>query len=184
MTLKEDQPTNNELTDEQNPEKKSRFRKFFISCFLLVLFLIIVVCFFISSLFSKFVVSGNSMEPTFQNNDTLIISSLPYLANPPKSNDVIVYKISNNSEKNYLKRIIGVPGDMVKIENGKVFLNGTELNEPYKNGKYTYGDKETILRENEYYVLGDNREPNASQDSRELGPIKRDAIVGKVWRKI
>lgn len=176
--------TENELKEKPDEKKKQRFRKFFISCFVFFIILLIIAGFFISSLFSRFLVSGNSMEPNFQNNTSLIISALPYISDNPKSGDVIVFKLSENTEVDYVKRIIGIPGDVVKIENGKVFLNNTELNEPYIKGNYTYGSQEVILRENEYFVLGDNREANASEDSRILGPIKREQIKGKAWKEL
>jgi signal peptidase I len=134
-------------------------------------------------LFKPFYVKGQSMEPTFFENDYLIIDEISYRFHEPQRGDIIVLH-SPVSSDNYLKRIVGLPGERVKIEDTKVIIYNNEyprglvLGEQYLNDPTT-GSISVALGPDEYYVLGDNR--GASFDSRRFGPIKRSAIVGRVW---
>lgn len=134
-------------------------------------------------------IEGTSMEPSLKNNDSVIIQKLSYYWRDPKRYDVIVFPIGDSDENGddiyYIKRIIGLPGEVVQIIDGKVYINGNRL----KGDKYS--DEEITdpglaelpiqLAEDEYFVLGDNR--NMSTDSRYqyVGMVKRDAIEGEAW---
>jgi signal peptidase I len=131
-------------------------------------------------------VSGNSMVPTFESGDYILTDKLSYRVGIPTKGDVIVLKNPKNESQDFIKRIIGVPGDKVKIENGQVFVNDSTLPEDYlPEGTFTLGGatlkegEETIVPEDKYLVFGDNR--NQSSDSRAWGFITRDEIVGKVF---
>jgi len=134
-------------------------------------------------LFKPFYVKGQSMEPTYHENEYLIIDEISYRLREPKRGDVIVFH-APVGEDYYLKRIIGMPNERVKLENNKIII----YNEQYPQGivmeeKYlteeTGGQVSFDLKADEYFVLGDNRD--SSYDSRRFGPIKQSAIVGRTW---
>lgn len=123
------------------------------------------------------------MYPTFDSGDYLIINEIGYRFSEPQRGEVVVFRPPQNSGQFYIKRIIGLPGELVKIENGKVWTGKDEaaleqLNEPYIHG-LTLGEEMAKLGEDEYFVLGDNR--NASSDSRSWGALSRKNIIGKAW---
>jgi signal peptidase I len=134
-----------------------------------------------------FIVSGSSMEPTFENGQYLIVNELDYHIGNPQRGDVIVFKYPKNTSEYFIKRVIGLPGEKVLIQNGKVIIyntanpNGFTLNESYlPAGLYTEAttDQAITLGPDEYFVLGDNRP--ASSDSRFWGDVPSNDIVGKV----
>ena len=136
----------------------------------------------------KTTVVGTSMENTLANGDKLIINKMVYRFTSPKRFDIIVFK-NNGKEHNYytIRRVIGLPGETVQIMDGKVYIDGNELSEEILVNKMASGGlaKEPItLEENEYFVLGDNR--NGSEDSRfgNVGNITKDSIVGKAWLRL
>ncbi len=128
-------------------------------------------------------IKGQSMHPTFPDAEYLLTEKVSYYRNDPQRGDVIVFK-PPISEEEFIKRVIGLPGDTVMILNGKVFVNDKELNEDYIKvetaaGNFlTEGEKYTVPEGN-YFVLGDNR-PHSS-DSRSWGPITKKVITGKAW---
>lgn len=134
-----------------------------------------------------FIVSGSSMEPTFQNGQYLIVNELDYHLHAPQRGDVIVFKYPLNTSEYFIKRVIGLPGEKVLISNGKVMIynsanpQGFILDESYlPNGLYTEAtsNQPVSLGEGEYFALGDNRP--ASSDSRYWGDVPANDIVGKV----
>lgn len=153
----------------------------------LSLLICIVLALILSLVITKYVahhtsVEGSSMEPTLENGDQLIVENVSYYLHDPERFDVIVFPYSHNVS--YIKRIIGLPGESIQIKDGAIYVNGEILTENY--GKETIEDpglakEEIVLGEDEYFVLGDNR--NASIDSRrlEVGTVKRSKIMGKAW---
>jgi signal peptidase I len=137
-----------------------------------------------------FVVSGSSMVPNFHNREYLIIQKLSYRFHEPERGDVVVFKYPADPEQYFIKRIIGLPGERVSIQQGKVVIinsahpSGFTLDEPYLQGdNITLGKPDIIeLKQNQYYVLGDNR--LQSSDSRAWGPLPKSDIVGKVWLRV
>lgn len=134
-------------------------------------------------LFKPFSVKGQSMEPTFFERDYLIIDEITYRFREPGRGEIVVFKSPVNTD-HYLKRIIGLPGERIKIEESKVIIYNTEyprgwvLNESYLE-ELTPGSISVTLGDDEYFVLGDNRD--ASFDSRRFGSINRSDLVGRVW---
>lgn len=134
-------------------------------------------------LFKPFIVKGQSMEPSFTEKDYLIIDEITYRLRDPKRGEVIVFA-SPVSSDHYLKRVIGLPGERVKIEGNKVIVyndehpQGVVMNEYYLTEE-TPGSVSVTLGQQQYFVMGDNRD--ASYDSRRFGPIDRTEIVGRVW---
>lgn len=127
-----------------------------------------------------FLVSGSSMEPSFYNSDYLLVDELTYRFREPSRGEVIVFKYPGDHRSYYIKRIIGLPGERVQINNGKIaiYKDGKELDlkEPYISQLKSSGRFETVLKENQYFVMGDNR--NFSFDSRSWGPLSRSEIIG------
>lgn len=136
-------------------------------------------------LFRPFQVSGDSMYPNFHNNDYVLTNLITLRFGPPVQGDVVVFKAPPDPTKDFIKRVIGVPGDTVMVSNGMVYVNGKLLDETaYLNPSVkTYGgtflpDNDTItVPANEYFVLGDNRP--YSSDSREWGFVPTQNIIGK-----
>lgn len=133
-------------------------------------------------------VSGSSMEPKLSNEDNLIVDKITYRFREPERYDIIVFPFRYDERTFYIKRIIGMPGETVYIdEDGTIFINDEPLIEGY--GKEVIDDPgraytPITLGEDEYFVMGDNR--NNSSDSRDptVGNIKRDSIIGRAWLRI
>ena len=130
-------------------------------------------------------VIGNSMEPALWNGQEILINRIGYKLSTPKRGDVIVFLPNGNENAHYyVKRVIGLPGEKVLIENGNVYIDGQLLEEDDTYDKISdagIAQTELELGNDEYFVLGDNR--NSSEDSRSgnIGPINKDTIIGKAW---
>jgi signal peptidase I len=138
-------------------------------------------------LFQPFIVKGESMIPSFQSGDYLIVDEISYRFADPQRGDVIVFKYPKDTTQKFIKRVIGLPGETVNIENGKVTImkDGQEsvLDEKYLPADLkTYGNISAALAADEYFVLGDNRE--YSFDSRSWGVVPRKDIIGKAFLRI
>lgn len=177
---------------------------------------ILLVFVIVRSMVQNFKIEGSSMEPTLQGGQYILVNKLVYfhfdlnaplrllpgyadeparLVYPlglPERGDVIVFEYPNNIEKDYIKRVIGIPGDKIRIRNGQVYLNGNELPEPYLIDEKTMPEnptycnpgntchRETVtVPEGTVFVLGDNR--RNSSDSREWDSLELKHIIGKAW---
>ena len=127
---------------------------------------------------SPFVASGETMSPTYNEGDYLLINKF---SKDFSRGDVVVFRYEKQLGTFFIKRIIGLPLEKVEIKDGKVFINGQVLNENYYSGE-TAGDTLITLGQDQYFVLGDNR--NKSFDSRSFGPIAKSSIEGKVFYRI
>ena len=135
-------------------------------------------------LFQPFFVDGQSMDPSFEDGDYLIVDELSYRLRSPARGEVIVFEYPKDPSQRYIKRIIGLPEETIEITNGKIYITNTvgrtELNESvYLPSVYTTGALRVSLDEKEYFVLGDNR--SASSDSRRWGTLPRENIIGQVF---
>lgn len=156
----------------------------------MLLYIGIVLC--VTFLFITFVgqrthVSGESMENTLDDGDQLIVDKITYRFKEPERFDIIVFPFHYKENTYYIKRIIGLPGETVQIVDGTIYIDGEVLEESY--GREVMKDsgiaaEPLTLGEDEYFVLGDNR--NASSDSRDpsVGLIHKDEIVGRAWLRI
>jgi signal peptidase I len=131
-----------------------------------------------------FVVEGASMDPTFSSGQFLIVDRLSYHIGTPARGDVTIFKYPNNPHVYYIKRMIGLPGETVRITDGNISIinsthpEGFELHEPYINAPYRSHDTSTMtLGPSQYFVMGDNR--TQSSDSRSWGPLDEKFIVGR-----
>ncbi len=124
-------------------------------------------------------VEGTSMLPRLEDRDRLFINKFVYHFEDIHRDDVVVFHYPRDPEKSYIKRVIAIPGDRLRIDHGRVFLNGKLLHEPYVPEKYrdTRSMPEMVIPEDEYFMMGDHR--SISSDSREFGPVDRDLIYGK-----
>jgi len=135
-------------------------------------------------LFQPFFVKGQSMEPNFENSDYLIIDEISYRLGSPQRGEVVVFKYPQNPSQRYIKRIVGLPGETVEIEDGKVIIFNQVGSQILDESDYlpascqTPGDARVSLNEDEYFVLGDNRASSA--DSRSWGPLPKENIIGRV----
>jgi len=135
-------------------------------------------------LFKPFYVKGQSMEPNFYEKDYLIIDELSYRFREPQRGEVIVFKAPTVEKDYYLKRILGLPGERVKVGDGKVVVYNDDypqgvLVEEFYLAEETPGSNMLTLGPGQYYVMGDNRD--ASYDSRRFGAIEEGSIIGRAW---
>lgn len=154
--------------------------KFFFEVIKVVLVSLAIVVPIRYFLIQPFSVKGESMMPNFQEGNYLIVDELSYRFNPPQRGDVVVFKFPYDKSQYYIKRIIGLPNELIEIKEGHVFVNHQKLNETdYLDFTVkTPGNISVKLGEEDYFVLGDNR--TASYDSRAWGPLKRQYIIGHV----
>ncbi|MBU4285123.1 signal peptidase I [Patescibacteria group bacterium] len=131
-------------------------------------------------LIQPFFVNGASMEPNFQDGDYLIVDEISYRFDAPERGDVVIFRYPLDPSQFFIKRVIGLPGESIKVEDGKIFINGKALDESeYLEDIDTVGSVEIKLAEDEYFVLGDNRQ--ASSDSRKWGEVDKKFIIGRAW---
>ncbi|MEZ3504960.1 MAG: signal peptidase I [Lachnospiraceae bacterium] len=132
-------------------------------------------------------VSGSSMENTLSDGDNLIVDKITYRFTDPQRFDIIVFPFQYGEKVYYIKRIIGLPGETIRVQDGEIYVDGEILEESYgREVMRSSGIAEDpiVLGEDEYFVLGDNR--NDSMDSRDpsVGLIKRDHIIGRAWMRV
>lgn len=154
-----------------------------------VVVLAVILYFGISFAVQAVHVEGLSMYATLDDNDYLIANKIDYRLHPPQRGDIIILRPPTDNSKDFIKRVIALPGEKLLIRDGVVYINGRKLDEPYLPEAWTTlnnwppnGADGMVIPPNEYFVMGDNR--NRSQDSRIFGPIGRDRIDGKAWFRI
>jgi signal peptidase I len=134
-----------------------------------------------------FIVQGVSMSPTFETGEYLIVDEISYRFNDPKRGDVVIVKKPGNTSENLIKRIMGLPGETLRYKNNVLTVinkenpDGLIISEPYLTNIKT-GDFEATLGNDQYFVMGDNR--SVSLDSRIVGPVRRDAIIGEALLRL
>jgi signal peptidase I len=177
---------------KQNDSKENGqvkdMKKEILSWVFYLLFVVILTYVIVHFVGQRTVVDGHSMNSTLEDGDNLIVEKLSYRFGDPQRFDVIVFPPQGAPDEYYIKRIIGLPGETVQIDKeGNIYINGEILEEDY--GLETIKDpgraiEPITLADDEYFVLGDNR--NNSTDSRKdrVGNVKRDTIVGKAWLRI
>lgn len=176
-----------ETFEEEMEEKEQTPFRELISMLLYMALVLGVTFFVITFVGQRTYVSGDSMLNTLEDGDNLIVDKLTYRFSDPKRFDIIVFPFEYAKDTYYIKRIIGLPGETVQIADGKIYIDGELLRESYgREVMKDAGLAETpiTLGEDEYFVLGDNR--NASSDSRDpsVGVIHRDRIIGRAWVRI
>lgn len=148
----------------------------------------LVIALIITTFVKPTIVKNYSMSPTLEENDFLIINRFLYKRSEPKKGDIIVFqsnlKTEDGKDKLLIKRVIAVPGDELLIQEGKVYINDTLLEEDYIPGIYTEGEIDMVIPENKVFAMGDNR--GNSMDSRDpiLGLVDFDTIMGKAFVRL
>jgi len=127
----------------------------------------------------SYTVVMSSMEPNFEQGDCIMVNKVSYGSSQPQRGEVIVFNPPFYSPHPYIKRVIGLPGDIVEIKNGKVSINGTPLQEEYIMAPSNEPMPAIQVPDDQYFVLGDNR--NSSNDSHNGWMVPRDNIIGKAW---
>lgn len=129
----------------------------------------------------NFRILGDSMLPTLETGQFVLVERVSYWFSAPRRGDVVIFEYPRAPQEDFIKRIIGLPGETVEIEGGSVYINGNLLVEPYLAGQptLTYRPIRLTLGPDEYFVMGDNRA--ASSDSRSWGPLPRRNIIGRAW---
>ncbi|MGE5578784.1 MAG: signal peptidase I [Bacillota bacterium] len=130
-----------------------------------------------------YVVNGPSMEPTLWTGERLFISKLAYRFGQPKRGDIVMFRYPLNPEKDYVKRVVAIPGDTVEMRMGRVYINGQQVSEPFVQFPGLYNMSPQVVPAGSVFVMGDNRAN--SEDSRAFGPVKLSLVRGKavfrVW---
>ena len=130
----------------------------------------------INAISARIRVDGSSMEPTLHNNQFVIVSRLAYTLGSPDHGDVVVFHFPRDPQQEYIKRVIGLPGDQIRISNGTVYVNDYAIDEPYIAAAPRYNGTWNVS-ENELFVLGDNR--NNSSDSHSWGSVPMTNVIGE-----
>jgi signal peptidase I len=140
---------------------------------------VVVSAFIIVFLYQPVRVEGTSMLPMLEDQDRLFINKLAYRVGEIHRGDVVVFLYPHDHEKSYIKRVIAVPGDDLKIDHGQVYVNGEAVKEPYVPQRFAddRSQPEMTIPAHEYFVMGDHR--SISSDSRDFGPVERELIYGK-----
>jgi len=141
--------------------------------------LTLVIFFMIRFAVENYRIEGYSMEPNFHDGQFLLVSRLNYLLGQPERGDVVIFQYPLNPKKNFIKRVIGLPGEKVQIRAGKIFVNDVRVPEPYPYNFANYDWGPVTIPPDEYFVLGDNR-PESS-DSHAWGMLPAKNIIGKAW---
>lgn len=134
-----------------------------------------------------FIVSGSSMVPTFENGQYLIVDEITYRFEEPKRGDVIVFRYPNDTKKFFIKRIIGLPGEIVDVKKEETIItnkenpNGFTLDQSYV-ANHSEDNSHIVLKDDEYFVMGDNR--SGSSDSRSWGPVQKKLLVGRAFLRL
>ena len=160
---------------QETEEKRSGFMRFVIDI-IETLVLSIILFAAINAVSARIRVDGASMEPTLQSGEFVIVNKMAYMLGKPSIGDVIVFHFPRDPEQEYIKRIIGLPGDRVEIEDGQVYVNGQVLNEDYVAASPVYENAWDVPSDS-LFVLGDNR--NNSSDSHNWGSVPLDYVIGK-----
>lgn len=153
--------------------------KIFLREALITIVLALIIFLAAQATIQTFIVVMTSMEPNFHDGQRLVVNKAVYIFGEPERGDVVIFEAPNEQQEDFIKRLIGLPGDTVEIKNGTVYVNDTKLDEPYIKSPPSYTMEKTEVPEDCYFVLGDNR--NHSNDSHHGWVVPRENIIGKAW---
>ena len=163
------------IPDPEEDESQGGVVRFVVDVFETIL-LSLLLFLAINAISARIRVDGFSMEPTLHSGEYVIVNKVSYRLDEPGRGDIIVFHFPRKPDQEYIKRVIGLPGDRVQVADGEVFINGTALDEPYLNADPAYIGTWTVP-EGQLFVLGDNR--NNSSDSHNWGFVPYEFLVGK-----
>ncbi len=165
-----------------------RLGTFFLDIIQIIVFAVSIFLFVYLLILQPHKIDGQSMETNFHNGEYILTQKVTYYFNSPKRGDVIVFKAPPDGHNEYIKRIIGLPGDNVMISNCKVYVNGNELKETYLQpnlctsaGTLATEGKQLTVPVNNYFVMGDNRPHSLDSRFEQVGFIGKDKFTGKAW---
>lgn len=153
-------------------KKMKSFVREWVTTLLIAVSIMMVVRLF---LFAPYEVHGESMYPTFEGEELLIVNKWIYDVSTPDYGDIVVFHTAE--QRDFIKRVIGLPGDQIAVREGQLFRNGKPVQEPYTNEEIQQNLHEVIVPKDHVFVMGDNR--NHSRDSREIGPVNMKEVVGR-----
>jgi signal peptidase I len=138
-----------------------------------------ISAFIIIFLYQPVKVEGTSMMPSLDDQERIFVNKFVYRLEPIQRGDIVVFRYPRDTSKSYIKRVIGLASDHIRIEDGQVYVNGKPLEEDYVPASYAdeRSYSEIVVPENAYFVLGDHR--SMSNDSRDFGPVRENYIYGK-----
>ncbi|MBN1667862.1 MAG: signal peptidase I [Anaerolineales bacterium] len=165
-----------EAIPEPDPAEEGTSTWRFIKDVLETLILSVLLFVSINAISARIRVDGSSMVPTLQNGEFVIVNKLAYKWGEPAHGDVVVFHFPRDPGQEYIKRVIGLPGDEIEVRGGQIYVNDIRLDEPYINAAPNYQGEWTVPADH-LFVLGDNR--NNSSDSHNWGPVPMKEVVGK-----
>jgi signal peptidase I len=172
-------------TQSENTEKREHPLTEMVRFALLAIIIVVPIRMFIAQ---PFIVSGASMDDTFTNGQYLIVDQLSYYLHEPERGDVVIFRYPRDPSKFFIKRVIGLPGDTVTIEEAEVTItnetnpDGFTLSEPYVKSMEVTAPRTEVMGPREYFVMGDNRDQ--SSDSRVWGVLQEERIIGRAWLRL
>jgi len=148
---------------------------------------LLVVYLIITFVIQNTKVSGSSMEPTLHHHDAVIINKWIYYLKDPQQGDIIIFPYQGDPSKKYIKRIIALPGDLLDIQEGNIYINGKKLEESYITESWIVKGNVVYpfsVPDDHYFVMGDHRDHSADSRFEEVGTVKKNQIIGKAWVRI
>ncbi|WP_245574387.1 signal peptidase I [Desulfovirgula thermocuniculi] len=160
--------------EHRQEEKKSSLLELIESVAVAILLAVVIRLFILA----PFYIPSGSMEPTLRIGDRIIVSKISYLFTEPQRGDIVVFRYPLDPSRDFVKRLVGLPGETVSLRNGQLYINGKPVPEDYLPKDMKFADFGPVrVPAGYYFVLGDNR--NNSDDSRVWGPLPRQNIIGK-----
>ena len=153
--------------------------KIFLREFLITIALALVIFFAARETIQTYEVFQTSMEPNFSQGQRVVVNKVVYWFHEPRRGDVVILKAPDGRDEEFIKRIIGLPGDTVEVINGVAYVNSVKLEESYVKRSFTYTLPKESVPADSYFVLGDNRD--VSNDSHRGWFMPRDNLIGKAW---
>ncbi|MBE3557325.1 MAG: signal peptidase I [Firmicutes bacterium] len=171
-----DEPESMTAVHPRSQERQGREALQWLEAVVIALAVVIVVRMFI---FSPFVVSGSSMYPTLQDGERVIVNKLVYRFHPPAYDQIVVFVPPGQAGEDYIKRVIGLPGDIIAVRNGVLYRNGKRIEEPFINGPMTSDFPATRVPADHLFVMGDNRNDSLDSRSPTVGMVPMENLVGE-----
>ncbi len=171
----------------QKQEEETSFLKELLGWVLYIAIIVGMTYLIVTYVGQRTKVSGDSMETALQDGDNLIVDKISYRFRDPERFEIIVFPYKYAENTYYIKRIIGMPGEAIQIKDGYVFINGEQLNENYgleRMDAAGIAEDIILLGEDEYFVLGDNRNNSSDSRSSSVGILTREDLIGRAWVRI
>jgi signal peptidase I len=153
--------------------------KSFIKEVIITLVLAVLIFFGARASIQTYEVFQTSMLPNFYPGERVVVNKAVYWFGDPNRGDVVVMRAANGADENWIKRVIGLPGDTVEIDQGAIYVNSVKLDEPYVKNRFSYSFSRITVPEGKYFFLGDNRD--VSNDSSRGWLMEREDLIGKAW---